>query len=164
MVILFSVYIEFVFSFLNFIFNWSIIALQCCISFRYTSKWISFVVVVQSLSHVWLFVTPWTATHQASHSFTISQSLLKVMPIELMMPSNHLIPSCCPLLLLPSIFPSIWVFSNESALHIRWPKFWSFSIVLPVNIHGWFPLGLTDLILLSKGLSRVFSNTTVQKH
>ena len=84
-------------------------------------------VVVHSLSRVWLFVTSWTATRQASHSFTISQSLLKRMPIESVMPSNHLI-FCRPLLLLPSIFHSIWVFSNESALHIKWPKFWSFSI------------------------------------
>ena len=73
-------------------------------------------------------MTPRTATYQASHSFTISHSFLRLMPIELVMPSNHLIPSCSPLLLLPSVFPSIWVFSNESAVHIRWPKFWSFSI------------------------------------
>ena len=73
-----------------------------------------------------LFVTPWTATFQASLSFTISQSLLKLMSIESVMPSNHLI-LCHPLLLLPSIFPSIMVFSNESALRIRWPKYWSFS-------------------------------------
>ena len=82
---------------------------------------------VQSLSHVWLFVTPWTAAHQASLSFTISQSLLKLMSIELIMPSNHLI-LCHPLHLLPSIFPSIRVFSSESALCIKWPKYWSFSI------------------------------------
>ena len=83
-------------------------------------------VVVQSFSRVWLFVTPWTAAHQASLSFTISWSLLKLMFIESVMPSNHL-TLCCPLLLLPSIFPSIRVFSDESALHIRWPKYWSFS-------------------------------------
>ena len=71
----------------------------------------------------------------------------------------------CPLLLLPWIFPSIRVFSSESALLIKWPKCWSFSLGLPINIQGWFPLGLTDLISLqSKGLSRVFSNTTVQKY
>ena len=81
---------------------------------------------VQSLSHVWLFVTPWTAAHQASLSITNSQSLLKLMSIELVMPSNHLI-FCHPLLLLPSVFPSIQVFSNESVLCIRWPKYWSFS-------------------------------------
>ena len=78
-------------------------------------------VVVQSLSHIRLFAIPWTAAHQASLSFTISQSLLKLVSIESVMPSNHLIP-CCPLLLLPSIFPSIKAFSNESALHIMWPK------------------------------------------
>ena len=83
--------------------------------------------IVQSLSCVQLFVSPQTAARQASLSFTISQSLLKLMFIEPMMPSNHLI-LCHPLLLLPSIFPSIRVFSNESALHIRWPKYWSFSI------------------------------------
>ena len=82
---------------------------------------------VQSLSRVWLFVTPWTAARQASLSITNSRSLLKRMSIKLVMPSNHLI-LYCPLLLLPSIFPSIRVFSNESVLHIRWPKYWSFSI------------------------------------
>ena len=82
---------------------------------------------VQSLSRVQLFVTPCTAACQASLSITNSQSLLKLMSIELVMPSNHLI-LCHPLLLLPSIFPSIRVFSNESALRIRWPKYWSFSI------------------------------------
>ena len=85
-----------------------------------------FVAVVQSLSRVRLFVTPWTAARLASLSFTIFQSLLKLMSLELVMPSNHLI-LCCPLLLLPSIFPSIRVFSNELALPIRWPKYWSFS-------------------------------------
>ena len=89
-------------------------------------KNLTFLSSVQVLSHVWLFVTPWTAAHQASLSITNSQSLLKLMSIESVMPSNHLI-LCCHLLLLPSIFPSIRVFSNESALHIRWPKYWSFS-------------------------------------
>ena len=78
-----------------------------------------------SLSYVWLFVTPWAAAHQASLSFTISQSLLKVTSIESVMPSNHLI-FCCYLFLLPSVFPSIRDFSNELALSIRWPKYWSF--------------------------------------
>ena len=82
---------------------------------------------VQLLSRVRLFVTPWTAVRQASLSITNSQSLLKLIFIESMMPSNHLI-LCCPLLLLPSIFPSIRVFFNESVLPIRWPKYWSFSI------------------------------------
>ena len=87
---------------------------------------ISFVVVVQSLSHVQLFVTPWTAAGQASLSFTISWSLLRLMPIESVMPSKHLI-LCHPLLLLLSIFPSMRVVSNELTLYIRWPKYWSFS-------------------------------------
>ena len=88
---------------------------------------------VQSLSRVRLFATPWTATCQASLSITNSQSLLKLMSIESVMPSNHLI-FCHPLLLLPSIFPSIRVFSNESALLIRWSKFWSFSFsISPSN-------------------------------
>ena len=81
---------------------------------------------VQSLSCIQLFATPWTAARQASLSSTITQSLLKLMSIKLMIPSNHLI-LCHPLLLFPSVFPSIRVFSNESALHIRWPKYWSFS-------------------------------------
>ena len=81
---------------------------------------------VQSLSRVWLFVTPWTAARQASLSITNSRSPPKPMSIVSVMPSNHLI-LCRPLLLLPSVFPSIRVFSNESALHIRWPKYWSFS-------------------------------------
>ena len=84
------------------------------------------VVFVWLLSRVRLFVTPWTAACQASLSFTISQNLFKLMSVESVMPSNHLI-LCRPLLFLPSIFPSIRVFSNESALHIRWPKYWSFS-------------------------------------
>ena len=91
------------------------------------------VVVDQSLSHVWLFMTPWTAACQASLSTTNTQSLLKLMSIEPVMPSSHLI-LCCPLLLLPSIFPSIRVFSNESALRIRWTKYWSFSFsIRPSN-------------------------------
>ena len=90
---------------------------------------------VQSLSCVWLFVTPWTAARQASLSITNSRSTPKPMSIELVMPSNHLI-LCCPLLLLPSIFPSIRVFSNESGLCIRWPKCWSFSFnISPSNEH-----------------------------
>ena len=91
---------------------------------------------VQLLSCVRLFATPWTAARQASLSITSSQSLLKLMPTELPMPSNHLI-LCCPLLHPPSIFPSIGVFSNESALHIRWPKYWSFSFCIsPSNEHS----------------------------
>ena len=121
---------------------------------------------VQLLSRVWLFVTPWTAARQASLSITNSLSSLKPISIESVMLSNHLI-LCHPLLLLPSIFPSIRVFSNESALHIRWPKYWSFScnISLPMHTQDWSPLGWTAWISLqSRGLLRVFSNTTVQKH
>ena len=103
---------------------------------------------------------PWTAAHQASQSITNSWSLLKLMSMELVMPSNHLI--CHPLLLLPSIFPGIRVFSNESVLHISWPKYWSFSFSISPSTEysGLIPLGLTGWISLqSKGLSRVFSNT-----
>ena len=113
---------------------------------------------VQSLSRVQLSATPWTASRQASLSITNSQSPPKPMSIELVMPSNHLI-LCRPLLLLPSIFPSIRVFSNESTLSIRWPKYWSCSFKISLsNEHP----GLISL--QSKGLSRVFSKTTVQKH
>ena len=87
---------------------------------------------VQSLSCVWFFATPWTAACQASASITNSWSLLKFMSIESMMPSNHLI-LCHPLLLLPSVFPSIRVFSNESVLPIRWPKYWSFSFSISLS-------------------------------
>ena len=88
---------------------------------------------VQSLSCIQLFATPWTAAHQASLSITNFQSLLKLLSIESVMPSNHLI-LCCPLLLLPLIFPSTRVFSNESVLHMRWPKYWSFSFnISPSN-------------------------------
>ena len=94
------------------------------------SSWPS---VVQSLSRVWLFATSWTAARQASLSITNSRSLLKLMFITSVMPSNHLI-LCHPLLLLPSVFPSIKVFSNESALRVRWPKYWSFSFsISPSN-------------------------------
>ena len=89
-------------------------------------------IVVQFLSCVWLFETPWTATHKASLFFTISWSLLKLMPIESVMPSNHL-SLCLSLLLLPSIFPSIRVFSNVSAVRIRWPKYWSFSFSISLT-------------------------------
>ena len=121
---------------------------------------------VQLLSPVWLFATPWTAAHQASLSITNSWSLFKLMSIESVMPSNHLI-LCHPLLLLPSIFPSLKVFSYDPVLHIRWPKCWSFSFSISPSSEysGLIFLGWTGWIsLLSKGLSRVFSNTTVQKH
>ena len=109
---------------------------------------------------------PVHAACQASPSITNSRSLLKLMSIESVMPSNHLI-LCCPLLILPSIFPSFRVFSNESAFHIRWQSIAisASTSVLPMNIQNWFPLGLTGWISLkSKGLSRVSSNTTVQRH
>ena len=89
---------------------------------------------VQLLSRVWLFATPWTTARQASQSITSSRSLLQLISSELVMPSNHLI--LCHPLLLPSIFPSIRVFSNESALCIRWPKYWSFSFISPSNEHS----------------------------
>ena len=98
--------------------------------------WHMVISLFQLLSHVWLFVTPWTAAHLASLSITNSQNLLKFMSIELVMPSNHLI-LCHPLLLLPSVFPSIRVFSSDSVLHIRWPKYWSFSFSInPSNEHS----------------------------
>ena len=154
---------------------------------------------VQSLSHVRLLATPWIVAHQASLSITNSQSSLRLMSIELVMPSNHLIVGR-PLLLLAPIPPSIKVFSNESALRMRWPKYWSFSfsIIPSKEIPGLisFRMDCLDLLavqgtlkspldckeiqpvhpkeispgwtgwisLQSKGLSRVFSNTTVQKH
>ena len=95
--------------------------------------WIITYVIVQSLSHVWLFETPWTAACQASLPFTIFQSLLRLVSIELVLPPNHLV-LCPPLLLQPSIFPSIRFFSSESVLSIRWPKYWSFTFsISPSN-------------------------------
>ena len=120
-------------------------------------------VIVQMLSRVWLFANTWTATRQVSLSFTISQSLFKLMFIELMMPSNRLI-FCCPLLLLPSIFPSIGVFFSESACHIRWPKYWCFSIS-PSNEYSWlifFSMDWFDLLAV-QGTLRVFSSTIIRK-
>ena len=118
--------------------EWCLNTVQICIS------------SVQSLSRVWLFVTPWIAAGQASLSITNPQSPPKPMSIVLVMPSNHLI-LCRHLLLLPSIFPHIRVFSNESALRIRWPKYWSFSFnISPSNKHqDWSPLGWTVLDLLA---------------
>ena len=122
------------FSLLNFFFNPQLGSLL--LLYRFAVVYIAnqmHLASVQSLSHVRLFATPRTAARQASLSITNSQSLLKLMSIELVMPSNHLI-LCCPLLLLPLIFPSIRVFSNESVLHIRWPKYWSFSFnISPTN-------------------------------
>ena len=119
---------------------------------------------VQLLSHVWLFATPWTAARQTSLSITNSPSMLKLMSIKSVMPSNHLI-LCHPLLFLPSIFPGIMAFSNESVLPIRWPKYWSFSFnISPSNEYsGLISFGMDWgwISVQSKGLSRVFSNTTV---
>ena len=115
----------------------------------------SIFVVVQPPNHIWLFTTPLTVVHQASLSLTIPRSLPKFLSIAFVMSSNHII-LCHPLLLLPSIFPSIRVFSNQLAARIRWPKTGasaSASVLPTLNIQGWFPLRLTDLnSLLSKGL------------
>ena len=111
--------------------------------------------------HVRLFATPWTAAHQASLSITSSWSLLKLMSIELMMPSSHLI-LCCPLLLLPSIFPSITVFPNESVLHIRWPKYWSFSFsISPFNEYSGlisFRMDWLDLLAAQRTLKSLLQH------
>ena len=116
---------------------------------------------VRSLSRVWLFATPWTAASQASLSITNSWSLPKLMPIELVMPSSHLI-LCPPLLLLPSFFPSIRDFSNESALHIRWPKYWSFSFNnSPSNEHPgliFFRMDWLDLLAVQGTLKSLLQH------
>ena len=129
------------------------------VSLKFTSFCCCFSVAQSCLTRYgWLFMTPWTAACQASLSYTISWSLLKLMSVESVMPSNHLI-FCCPLLLLPSIFPTSMSFPMSQF-------FTSASAsVLPMTIQDWFHLGWTGLIfLLSKGHSRVFSCTTVQKH
>ena len=122
---------------------------------------------VQSLSCIWLFVTPWSAARQPTLSITNSWNLLKLMSLESVMPSNHLI-LCWPLLLSFSIFPSIRVFSNESVLYIRETKYWSFRLnISPSNEYPGlisFRIDWLDLIAVQGTLSRVFSNTTVQKH
>ena len=116
---------------------------------------------VQSLSRVQLFATPWTVARQASLSITNSQSLLKLVSIESVLPSNHLI-LCCPLLLLPSVFPSIRVFSNESALHIRWPKYLSFSFsISPSNEYSGlisFRMDWLDLLAVQGTLKSLLQN------
>ena len=152
-------------SFIVLIFAWKV----PLVSLNFLKRSLVFPILfssVQLLSRVWLFVTPWTTARQASLSINNSQSLFKLMPIESVMPLNLLI-LCRPLLLLPSIIPSIRVFSNESTCRMRCPKYWSFSFsISPSNEYQeWFPLGWTGWISLQfKGLSRVFSNTTVQKH
>ena len=131
-------------------------------NFYYYSQFTS----VQLLSHVWLFGTPWIAARQASLSITNSQSLPKLMSIESVMPPKHLI-LCCPLLLLPSMFPSIRSFQMSQFFASGGQNIGvsASTSVLPINIQDWSPLGQTGWISLqSKGLSRVFANTTVQKH
>ena len=127
--------------------------------------WNLIYIVVQSLNRVWLFATPWTAACQASLSFTISQSLLKLMSIESVMPSNHL--NLCRPLLLPSIFPSTRVFPKELVLRIRCSEYWSFSFsVRPFNEYSGlisFRMDWFDLLAVQE-TQRVFSNTTIQKH
>ena len=116
---------------------------------------------VQSLSRVWLFTTPWTAARQASLSITNSRSLLKLMSIESVMPSNHLV-FCHPLLLLPSIYPSIRVFSNGSALHTRWPKYWSVSFsISPSNEYSgliFFRVDWLDLLAVQGTLKSLLQH------
>ena len=156
------------FNFWQYMWAGSSLGMVLFSSYRYSvsplNLLISTVVVVHLLSHVWLFATPWTAASQDSLSFIISWSLLRFMSIESVMPSNHVIPCHC-LLLLPSVFPSIVVFSHELAHGIRCQSIGASTstAVLAVNIQGWFPLGLsTGLIYLqSKRLSRVFSTSTV---
>ena len=122
---------------------------------------------IQSLSHVQLFATPWTEAHQASLSITNSQNLFKLMSIKLVMPSNHLILGC-PLLHLPSTFPNIRVFSNESTLHIRWPKDWSFSFsISPSKEYSGlisFRMDWLDLLSVQGILKSLLQYHTVRKH
>ena len=117
------------------------------------------------LSFVWLFVTPWIAPWQASLSITNSWSLLKLMSMESMLPSNHLI-LCCPLLLLPSIFPSIRIFSNKSVLHIRWPEYWSFSFSFsPSNEYSWlisFKMDWLDLLTVQGTLKSLLQHHSLK--
>ena len=139
-----------------------IINMQCLTGVSHTRGQLKVdLTVISSLSRVRLFETSWAAACQASLSITNSWSLFKLMSIESVMPSNHLI--LCHPLLLPSIFPSTRVFSDESVLRFRWPKYWSFSfsISLPMNVQDWFPLGLTGLIYLkSKGLFKSLQHSS----
>ena len=157
--------------------NWQTLEIRCFVEFFFKPVYQHITALlsvflgiqfssVQSLSHVWLFATPWTTAHQASLSVTNSQSLPKLKSIESVMPSNHFI-LCRPLLLLPSIFPSIRVFSNESTLCIRWPKYWSFSFnISPYNEHlGLISFRMDWLDLLAvQGTLKSLLHTTVQKH
>ena len=133
-----------------------------CEVFCLRSKLITLFGSVQLLSRVSPFVTPWTTAHQASLSITNSWSLLRLVSIELVMPSNHLI-LCRPLLLPPSIIPSIRVFSNESALHIRWPKYWSFSFsISPSNEHSGliFRMDWLDLLVVQGTLKSLLQHNS----
>ena len=127
----------------------------------YSTTWDNQCSSVQLLSHVQLFATPWTAACQASLSITYSWSLIKLISIESVIPSNHLI-LCCPLLLLPLIFPSINIFSNESALRIRWPKYWSFSFnISPSNEYSGlisFRMHWFDLLAVLGTLKRLLQH------
>ena len=144
--------------------------LTTCITSIRWRRWERFFSAQFNHYRVIVFVTPWTVARQASLSITNSQSLLELTSTELVMPSNHLI-LCCPFFLPPSIFPSNRVFSSESVLHIRWPKYWSFSFsISPSSELDQSKRGLISFrmdwlgLLAVQGLSRVFSNTTVQKH
>ena len=130
-------------------------------TWQWIMPWVGMIVVVQSISCVWFFVTPWNAACQFS---TLSQNMFKFTSTELVMLSNHLI-LCCPILLLPSVFPSIKVFSNELLCVLGDQSIGgsASASVLPMNVQGWFPLRLTGLICLqSRELSRVFSGTSIQ--
>jgi len=157
-----------IFSMLYTSSRWPFLYLEVCTAFLTSSchlmvsgssKW--FASSVQSLSHARLFVTPWSAAHQTSLSFTNSWSLLKLMSIESMMPSGRLI-LCCPLLLLPWIFHSIRVFSNELALHIRWTKYWSFSFsISPFNEYSGltsFRMGWLDVFAIQGTLKSLLQH------
>ena len=154
---------------LNLRWSWQIpykaVLTACLFLVCVLKDFLSYLIVVQSLSHVELFVIPWTAACQDSLSFTISRSLLKLMSIELVMPSNHLI-LCCPLLLLPSIFTSIRVFSNELALCIRWPWNQSFSFsISPSNEYSGlisFRTDWLDLLAAQGTLKRILQHHSLK--
>ena len=144
---------------------WSVVGLHCCLFSMYSSL-TRLIGSVQSLSCVLLFATPWTAARQASLSITISQSLLKLVPIKSVMPSNHLI-LCRPLLLPPSIFPSIRVFANESVLCIWWPNYWNFSVsISSSNEYSGlisFRMNWLDLLAVQGTFKHLLQDHTVQQ-